>query len=372
MTKQFYVKPKVYTGTDSLSLLEQYHNKRVGIVTDSFMASSGMTDRVQQRLSSCSVKIFSDVKPDPSVDILVQGAGYFQSFRPEVIIALGGGSSLDAAKGILVTLQDLIPDQKILLIAIPTTSGSGSEVTSYAVISEPESGRKYPLVSDQLLPDIAILDASLVLSVPRSVSIDTGMDVITHAIEAYVSTNANDFSDALAEKALSLVHTYLPVIYRDGNNLQAREKVHNASCMAGMAFNSAGLGLVHGLAHALGGVLHIPHGKINAMLLPIIIEFNAAQQQKTAIDRYVTCAQIFGLNSHSGPYAVKQLVNEIRRMNQTMGIVHSLKALGSDLQLLAKNRDSIIQAALDDGCTQTNPRKASAAEVDRLITKIIG
>ena len=372
MTKQFYVKPKVYTGADSLSLLEQYQNQRVGIVTDSFMASSGMTDLVQQRLATCSVKIFSQVKPDPSVDILVEGAGYFQSFRPEIIIALGGGSSLDAAKGILVTLQDLIPDQKILLIAIPTTSGSGSEVTSYAVISEPQAGRKYPLISDELVPDIAILDPSLVLSVPRSVSIDTGMDVITHAIEAYVSTNANDFSDALAEKALSLVHCYLPVIYQDGKDIYAREKVHNASCMAGMAFNSAGLGLVHGLAHALGGVLHIPHGKINAMLLPLIIEFNAAGQDKAMLDRYAKCAQIFGLTTYSGPYAVKQLVNEIMRMNQTMGIPHSLKALGSDLQLLAQNREKIIQAALDDGCTQTNPRKVTAAEVDRLIGKIAG
>ena len=372
MTKQFYVKPKVYTGTDSLSLLEHYHNQRVGIVTDSFMASSGMAELVQQRLGSCEVKIFSEVTPDPSVDILVQGAGYFQSFRPEVIIALGGGSSLDAAKGILVTLQDLIPDQKILLIAIPTTSGSGSEVTSYAVISEPQAGRKYPLVSDQLVPDIAILDPSLVLSVPRSVSVDTGMDVITHAIEAYVSTDANDFSDAFAEKAMSLVHTNLPVIYHDGKNLVAREKVHNASCMAGMAFNSAGLGLVHGLAHALGGVLHIPHGKINAMLLPIVIEFNAAQQDPRVLERYAKCARIFGLNSYSGPYAVKQLANEIMRMNQTMGIPHSLKALGSDLQLLAQNRDKIIQAALDDGCTQTNPRKVTAAEVDGLINKIIG
>lgn len=371
MIKQFSVKTRIYSGNDSLQVLEQYKNQKVGIVTDDFMVSSRLIQRITDRLTECETAIFSEVKPDPSIDVLKQGAHFFQSFSPDIIIAFGGGSSLDAAKGIVATLITLNPSHQLLLIAIPTTSGSGSEVTSYAVISDPANNVKYPLVSDDLLADIAILDSDLILSVPKGISMDTGMDVMTHAIEAYVSIDANDFSDALAEKSLRLVYQYLPQVFRDLSNAQAREKVHNASCLAGMAFNVAGLGLVHGMAHALGALLHIPHGKINAMLLPIIISFNS-QYNSNIMARYAKCSKIIGLENHNETILVQNLVSEIRKMNKTMGIAATLKELGSDIELLKKNQQHVIDAVLNDGCTKTNPRPVNRSDIALLIDRIIG
>lgn len=371
MTSRFYIKSQIYSGENALSLLCDYENKRVGIVTDSFMVASGMVDKIIHYLPTCSVKVFGDVKPDPNIAILEQGTQFFWDFKPEILIALGGGSSLDAAKGVLVTLQNLLQENAIELIAIPTTSGSGSEVTSYAVISDPDNGMKYPLVSDDLVPDVAILAPELVLSVPKNISADTGMDVMTHAIEAYVSTNANDFSDAFAEKALCLIDQYLPKVFNNPNDLKAREKMHNASCMAGMAFNSAGLGLVHGMAHAIGGILHIPHGKINAMLLPIVIEFNAINNEKVAA-RYAHCAKLLGLNNHIISLSVKQLVQKINTMNQTMGIPATLKQFGIESHIIVAHREKMITAALSDGCTQTNPKHVTYQDIEQLLKKVTG
>lgn len=264
------------------------------------MVSSGKTLYLINHMLQAAVCIFGEVKPDSDIDILTAGAACFKAFIPDVIIALGGGSSLDAAKGIKVTLEEYFADHHIDLIAIPTTSGSGSEVTSYVIISDPQNGRKYPLISERLAPDIAILDPNLVLTVPHPLAVDTGMDVLTHAMEALVSTGANDFSDALAEKAIALTWRYLPHVFNDEKGIAARTDMHNASCMVGMAFNSAGLGLVQGLARAIGGMLHIPHGKINAMLLPIVIDFNSKQASAETRDRYHRCAQIMGIN-HAVP-----------------------------------------------------------------------
>lgn len=371
MIKQFSIKSRIYSGSNALQILQQYAGQRVGIVTDSFMVSSGLIDRITEQLTQCETAIFSDVKPDPSIEVLQQGTRFFYQFKPQVIIAFGGGSSLDAAKGIAATLITLKIINHIALVAIPTTSGSGSEVTSYAVISDPVNNIKYPLVSDDLLADIAILDSSLVMSVPRGVSMDTGMDVMTHAIEAYVSINANDFSDALAEKSLRLVYQYLPQVFQDLNNQHAREKVHNASCMAGLAFNAAGLGLVHGMAHALGALLHIAHGKINAMLLPIIINFNS-QHSTEIMARYAQCARIIGLENNNDIILVQRLVGEIKRLNKMMGIPASLKELGSNIELLRQNQQQVISAVLNDGCTKTNPKPVNEADISHLIELIIG
>ncbi|RLR18468.1 iron-containing alcohol dehydrogenase, partial [Sodalis-like symbiont of Bactericera trigonica] len=306
---------KVYFGEDAIKALGQLDHKKVGIVTDSFMATSGKTHYLISEMLQASVFIYSDVKPDPSVEILQAGAAQFRALKPDVIIALIGGSSLDAAKGIKATLKEYFPGHAIDLIAIPTTSGSGSEVTYYAIISDPQNGRKYPLIAEELVPDYAILDPHLVLSVPRQVAVDTGMDVLTHAIEALVSSGANDFSDALAEKTIALTWQYLPGIFQDEKDIKARMHMHNTSCMAGMAFNSAGLGLVHGLAHALGGMLHIPHGKINTMLLTLVIDWNA-RHAPHALPRYLKCAAIMGIQTGSQKHTLNALISRIKEINQ--------------------------------------------------------
>lgn len=371
MASALFSVPKICFGPQAISALQRLNHKKVGIVTDAFMVQSGKTRDLINEMPQATVSIFSDVKPDPNVDVLCAGAAHFLAFRPEVIIALGGGSALDAAKGIKVTLTESLPDHAIELIAIPTTSGSGSEVTAYAIISDPQNGRKYPLIADALVPDYAILDPNLVLSVPRQVTVDTGMDVLTHAIEALVSINANDFSDALAEKAIALVGQYLPVVFQDERPIQARSHLHNASCMAGMAFNAAGLGLVHGMAHAIGGMLHIPHGKINAMLLPLVIAFNA-QRAPHALAGYQRCAAIMGINAATAEQALGALVDHIHAMNRRFGIPATLQALGTDLTDFAALRQPLIAATLADGCTASNPCQPTAAEVDRLLTLIVG
>lgn len=371
MASNFFSVPKVWFGEEAIGALRQLNHKKVGIVTDNFMVTSGKTRYLINQMPLASVSIFSDVQPDPSVEILQAGAAQFKTFKPDVIIALGGGSSLDAAKGIKVTLEEYFSDHTLELIAIPTTSGSGSEVTAYAIISDPQNGRKYPLIDDKLVPDYAILDPNLVLSVPRQVAVDTGMDVLTHALEALVSSGANDFSDALAEKAIALTWQYLPVVFRDEKNMQARSHMHNASCMAGMAFNSAGLGLVHGMAHAIGGMLHIPHGKINAMLLPLVIAFNA-RNAPTAHTRYLQCAAIMGIQAATSEQTLNALINSIHNINRHFGIPATLQELGKDLSEFALLRQALINAALADGCTASNPCKPCAADIDQLLTQIAG
>ncbi len=372
MSSSFFSIPDVYFGKDAITSLGRFNSKKVGIVTDEFMVSSGKTRYLIQAMPNASVVIYGDVKSDPDRRILEAGAEQFKDFNPDVIIALGGGSSQDAAKGIKVTLEEYYGDHRIELVAIPTTSGSGSEVTSYAVISDPDNGKKYPLVAPALEADTAILDPQLVLSVPRHVAADTGMDVLTHAIEALVAVNANDFSDALAEKAIALTTTYLPQVFNNEQDIVAREHMHNASCMAGMAFNSAGLGLVHGMAHAIGGMLHIPHGKINAMLLPIVIEFNGETNDPTILANYQECARMMSIQSDSPQSAVHDLAQAVRALNNLLEIPSTLTALGKQKDELEPLRTSMIEAALADGCTEGNPRKPTAKDIDRLLTKIIG
>jgi len=372
MARYYFSAPEICFGEEAIGSLSQLNHKRVAIVTDDFMLRAGKVRYLTDHMPQAVVSVFAEVKPDPDVDLLAAGAAHFKTFYPDVIVALGGGSALDAAKGIKVTLEACFADRAIELVAIPTTSGSGSEVTSYAVISDAQHGRKYPLISPHLLPDRAILDPHLVLTVPRHVAVDTGMDVLTHAIEALVSTGANDFSDALAEKAIALTWRYLPQVFSNEDDLVARTHMHNASCMAGMAFNSAGLGLVHGLAHALGGMLHIPHGKINAMLLPIVIDYNSQQACADTRSRYVRCAHIMGIAQGVPELAIKQMSQKIRQLNQHFAIPATLNALGIDRAKVASLRDRLVRSALADGCTASNPRQPTAQEVAALVDCITG
>ena len=400
----FKIPEKIFFEVGSIGYLENMQDiSKAFIVTDQSMVKLGCVDKIlyhlRKREQYVHAEIFSDVEPDPSFATIKRGVQVMQSFEPDVIIALGGGSVIDAAKGMWLFFEHPETDieglklkfmdirkrtykfpklgEKCKMVAIPTTSGTGSEVTSFAVISDKEKNTKYPLADYELTPDVAIIDPDLVMTLPKKLTADTGMDVLTHALEAYVSVMASDYTDGLAEKAIELVFEYLPKAYNDGTDSLAREKMHNASCIAGMAFTNAFLGVNHSIAHKLGAEFNIPHGKANAIILPYVIKYNGTAPTKIvsfpkyenyiADQRYAKIAKRLGFPASNVEEGVNSLVNAVLELNQKIGEERSLKDLGiNENEFLAKI-DILADKAFEDQCTGANPRVPLVAEIKQIL-----
>lgn len=381
--KRFKLSTEVLFSEDAISALLDIKDVNAVLITDKFMVDSGMADMILRKLSNCNtVSIFSEVIPDPPMDLIERGVAFLDDKNCDVVVALGGGSSIDAAKAIVFMARKIELTQnpestkRMKLIAIPTTSGTGSEVTQFAVVTDSKTGVKIPLIDESLMPDIAILDPELVKSAPPFITADTGMDVITHALEAYVSETASDCSDCLAEKAAELAFEFLPRAYRNGYDIKARDKMHRASCLAGMSFSLVNLGLNHGIAHALGAIFHIPHGRANALVLPHVIDFNAdmaregAKHSNDSAKKYQKLARVIGLPASTPKVGVSNLIAEINRLLKYMDRPMCITECGVTLEEFEANREEIIRRALADACTQANPRKVAAEDISKILDKI--
>ncbi|WP_308618390.1 1-propanol dehydrogenase PduQ [uncultured Enterococcus sp.] len=371
----FKMGTKIYSGNNATENLKAVQCQRVLVICDPFMVQSGMVKNVTAVLDEMKVpyQIFAEIVPDPTIEVVTKGVAYAAHCQPDMIVALGGGSALDTAKAVRQIYRQGVEDMAVQLVCIPTTSGTGSEVTSFAVISDPSVNGKYALVDDAMIPDIAILDPVFTLTVPQNVTADTGIDVLTHTLEAYVSTDATDFTDACAEKAMRIIWQDLAKVVADGENQLLREKIHNASCLAGMAFSEASLGICHSLAHALGGRFHIPHGRANAILLPHVIAFNAGletSQDTQALTKYAAAANILGLQSMTERTTVNLLIAGIQKLTRKMNIPKFVTELGIDEEEFIAAIPEMAAAALKDKCTVTNPRKATAEDLAKIYARI--
>ena len=372
----FHIKTKVYFGQNSLNELSKLSYQKVLMITDKFMVKIGAAAQIKERMPNSTIEVFDDIVPDPPIEKVVLGIEKLTAFSPDAIIALGGGSAIDGAKAIKEFGLKVMDNKKIDFIAIPTTSGTGSEVTSFSVITDPSKNRKYPLVSDAFLPDYAILDPQLVVSASDFITADTGMDVLTHSIEAYVSREANDFSDSMAEKSITLTGKYLLKAYKNGEDILAREKMHNASCLAGMAFNAVSLGMNHAIAHNIGGRFHVPHGRCNSILLPYVIAYNAQVNGYTdhnisaSAIRYAKIAKILNLSASNPAIAVKSLIRFIEKLQKEMHMPTKLSECGIDRTEYDAAKETIAKGALEDGCMPTNPIQPSLQDVMTILDQI--
>lgn len=372
--EQFVMNTKVYMGASCIDKIKELPVNKAYIICDPYMAQSGkvnwITELLQER-GSC-FEVFSEVVPDPTIEVVSKAIGGMKCFKPDAVIALGGGSAIDTAKA-ASHIYTQMGNEKLFLIAVPTTSGTGSEVTNFSVISDPQAQAKYPLRSDSMVPDVAFLDPRFTVSVPPHITADTGMDVLTHALEAYVSTNAGDFTDACAEKAVKLVWNNLARTVEEGSDMGARTRMHNASCLAGVAFNGASLGLCHSMAHALGARFHIPHGRSNAILLPHVISYNAGLEEagdQEACGRYVAIANMLGIAAGTDKATVHGLLRHIRILMNKIKIPQQITDLNIDKDEFDQAVREMAEKALADNCTLTNPRVPKAEEIEAIYRKL--
>ena len=379
---RFTLPRDLYYGKGSLEILKTVKGKRaIVVVGGGSMKRFGFLDKTVNYLKDAGmeVQLFENVEPDPSVETVMRGAAAMREFQPDWIVSIGGGSPIDAAKAMWAfyeypdtSFETLItpfsfPElrQKARFIAIPSTSGTATEVTAFSVITDYAKGVKYPLADYNITPDIAIVDPELAETMPKTLTAHTGMDALTHAIEAYVSTLNSPFTDPLALKAISMVFEYLPASYEGDKG--AREQMHYAQCLAGMAFTNALLGIVHSMAHKTGAAFstgHIPHGCANAIYLPYVIQFNAKNAEK----RYADIARFVGIKGKTDVELVKNLCTKIDEYNASLGIPKTLKAFGIDEKEFKEKVKSIAALAVGDACTGSNPRPITPVEMEHLLT----
>ena len=379
---RFTLPRDLYYGKGSLDVLKTIKGKKaIVVVGGGSMKRFGFLDKVCNNLKEAGmeVRLFEGVEPDPSVETVMKGAAAMREFEPDWIVSIGGGSPIDAAKAMWVfyeypntTFEEIIqpfsfPElrQKARFLAIPSTSGTATEVTAFSVITDYQKGVKYPLADFNITPDVAIVDPELAETMPQTLTAQTGMDALTHAIEAYVSTMNSPFTDPLAMRAISMVFEYLPDSYNGDKN--AREQMHYAQCMAGMAFSNALLGIVHSMAHKTGAAYstgHIPHGCANAIYLPYVIQYNA--KDATAKQRYADIARTVGLIGDDDQL-VKALCEKIDSYNVRLNIPKTLKEFGVNEEEFLQKLPSVAELAVGDACTGSNPRSITPAQMADLL-----
>ena len=356
--EQFSCKTKILAGTGAITALGKLGARRLFLVTDPYFMKDGTARRVAESARAETYEIFDGVEPDPSVELAARGAAKVREFKPDLIVALGGGSALDCAKAFAYF------GGGCTLAAIPTTSGSGSEVTDFAILAH--GGVKHPLVDEKLQPDYAILDDDLLQSLPRALIADSGFDVLAHALEACGGKNGGWFTDCLARESFRLAFRTLPKSFAGDRSV--RLDLHKAASMAGLAFNQAGLGICHALSHALGGAFHVPHGRLNAILLPAVLELNAPY----APEKYAALARQAGFTASSDTMAIRSLKNGLVKLRRELELPQTLAQAGVDIPKLRQTEHQIITAALADPCCETNPVKPDAHMLRQILDQTCG
>ena len=357
--EEFFCKTKILAGAGAVSAISSLGKKRLFLVTDPFFVKNGTAKRIVE-LSRCECsEIFDKIQPDPTVELAAEGTARLRAFAPDLLVALGGGSTLDCAKAMAYFAKG-----NCLLAAIPTTSGSGSEVTDFAILTHDHV--KHPLVDSRMRPDIAILDSDLLTALPPGLIAETGFDVLTHAAESYVAKNAGAITDLYAREAFSVAFANLPASF--AGNTAVRLKVHLASTMAGMAFTQAGLGLCHAMSHSLGGMFHVPHGRLNAVLLPAVIGCNAHVAGK----KYAELARAAGIGGSADTIAIRNLKNGLCRLRRELNLPETLLQAGIDPRSVWRQAGELVEATLKDPCCDTNPMPVEGFLVRRILEEVTG
>lgn len=376
---RFTLPRDIYHGKDSLEVLKSLEGKKAFIVIGGgSMKRFGFLDKVLSYLKEANMetKVFEGVEPDPSVETVMKGAKEMEEFNPDWIVSIGGGSPIDAAKAMWIFYE--YPDftfekaivpfglpklrRKAKFVAIPSTSGTATEVTAFSVITDYKAKIKYPLADFEITPDIAIVDPSLAETMPEKLVAHTGMDALTHAIEAYTASLRSNFTDPLALKAIEMINMHLVNSYK--GDMEARGEMHEAQCLAGMAFSNALLGIVHSMAHKVGAVFHIPHGCANAIFLPYVIKYN----RKACEDRYANIARHIGLKGESERELTDALIDLINKFNKELNIPSSMKEYGIEENDFKANLKFIAHNAVLDPCTGSNPREIDDETMEKLYT----